>query len=98
MYTIRTLLAHPVAAKAAYPYFYLSGISLAKARTQKKGRRCSPVDWPCEPRIGSCPYAHARLRPQAAGIARVSDKVYTNSKPIISHNSRKFVNGIKVLS
>ena len=31
MYTIRTLLAHSVAAKAAYPHFYLSGISLAQA-------------------------------------------------------------------
>ena len=43
MYTIRTLLAHPVAAKAAYPHFYLSGISLAKARTQKKGAGAAPT-------------------------------------------------------
>ena len=26
---------------------------------------------------GSCPYAQARLRLAAAGIARVSDKIYT---------------------
>ena len=57
MYTIRTLLAHPVAAKAAYPHFYLSGISLAKARTQKKGAGAAPHSRSCEPRYGSCPYA-----------------------------------------
>ena len=43
MYTIRTLLAHPVAAKAAYPHFYLSGISSVKARTQKKSAGAAPT-------------------------------------------------------
>lgn len=33
---------------------------------------------------------------EAAGIARVSDKIYTSQNLLYCYNSRKFVSGIKV--
>ena len=51
--------------------------------SHKKGAGTTPQIGPLQPYDGSCPYAQARLRLAAAGIARVSDKIYAIIKSVI---------------
>ena len=49
-----------------------------KRSGHKKGAQVQPLQLVLRTFIGSCPYAQARPRRTAAGIARVSDKIYTD--------------------
>ena len=53
------------------------------APIKKKRRRSSPSDWPREPQMVAALRPSLPPAPECRGKARVSDKFYTNPKPII---------------